>query len=100
MSVRPARYSLDSNRRFKPSQVVLRRGGRNRFSVVDGKTSVLDSTDSSSVSIAISGLLLVCRRSPTISKTSEYLGSYTKCHVNRVTNGGQIIFHSKKANWM
>lgn len=50
-STRPARYNFygESSRA---------RGRRDRFNVVDGKTSVLDSTDSSSAAIAISGLPL------------------------------------------
>lgn len=47
--------------RVESSRVESRRGWVDRFNVVDGKTSVLDSTDSSSAAIAISGLPLACR---------------------------------------
>lgn len=48
------------------------RGRRDRFNVVDGKTSVLDSTDSSSAAIAISGLPLA--RLPSAKRARDIQG--------------------------
>lgn len=100
MSARPARdatarrveSSLAESRLVSSCRVAPRRAaprrtlrhGRDRFSVIGGKTSVLDLTDSSSAVITISGSPPACRR-PTINNEHvRYCEPDVQC-VRRIT---------------